>query len=246
MALTDEFESQGKWLFRWRSYLPLLMIVPFAFALRDYRWPFDRYAVYSMWSQFCFGVSVAGFIIRCLTIGYAPAGTSGRNTATQIADQLNTTGMYSIVRHPLYLGNFLIGLGISSAPLVWWLPTLYCLLFCCYYERIMFVEEAFLRRKFGHHFDEWAATTPAFLPRRLKWIAPDLPFSLKTVLRREYTGLLVVIFGSAAVQFSEHLIVDRCVVYETFWVTLLAGGGTTYVMLRSLKKYTRVLDVPGR
>ena len=32
--------------------------------------------------------------------------TSGRNTHDQVADSLNTSGIYSIVRHPLYVGNF--------------------------------------------------------------------------------------------------------------------------------------------
>ena len=53
---------------------------------------------------------------------------------------------------------------------------------------------------------------------------PALPFSFRTVMRREYTGLMVVILFNAGVQFTEHMIIDRRVVYEVFWVTLLIGG----------------------
>lgn len=246
MALRDEFERQGEWLFRWRGYLPLLFVVLLMITLRDYKWPFHNYFSYEIWSKFCFGLSLLGLAIRCITIGYAPAGTSGRNTKGQVATQLNTSGLYSMVRHPLYVGNFLIGFGVSLVPLVWCLPILYCLLFCVYYERIMYVEEAFLHRSFGKAFDEWAANTSAFVPRTLRWHKPTLPFSLRNVLRREYTGLMVVILGHAGVQFTEHLIIDHRVVYEMFWVTLLVSGCAAYFLLRALKKHSTLLNVPGR
>jgi protein-S-isoprenylcysteine O-methyltransferase Ste14 len=246
MATAEEFERQGSWLFRWRSYLPLLLVGLVAVALRGYRWPFEDYRRYALWSELCFGISLIGLLIRCVTIGYAPYGTSGRNTRAQFADQLSTTGPYSLVRHPLYLGNFLMGLGISSAPFVWWLPVMYCLLFCLYYERIIFVEEAYLRRKFGSKFDVWAATTPAFIPALRQWRRPPLRFSLRKVLRQEHAGLIVAILGNAAIQFSEHLIIDRRVVYEAFWVTLLVTGTTAYFSLYAIKKGTTLLNVPGR
>ncbi len=246
MSLSDEFEKQGEWLFRWRSYLPLLFVALLPIAFYGYEWPFNSYLHYSAWAKLCFGISLAGLLIRCITIGYTPARTSGRNTSRQIAEQLNTTGMYSLVRHPLYLGNFLIGLGPCCAPFVWWLPLIYCLFFCAYYERIMFAEEAFLRRSFGKQFADWAAATPAFFPKNLQWRQPSLPYSFRNVLRREYTGLMVVILLNAAVQFTEHMIIDRRIVYETFWVTLLLGGSTTYFALKSLKAHTTLLNVDGR
>jgi len=246
MSLEAEFESQGEWLFRWRSYLPLIFISLIAVALYGYKWPFHSYFDYAIWARLCLGLSLSGLFIRCLTIGYTPAKTSGRNTSRQVADQLNTTGIYSLVRHPLYLGNFLIGLGACLAPFVWWLPLMYCLLFCAYYERIMFAEEAFLHRVFGQEFDDWAAKTPTFVPRSTKWRQPPLPFSFRNVLRREYTGLMVVILCNAGVQFTEHLIIDHRIVYETFWVSFLIAGTATYFVLKSLKAYTTLLDVHGR
>jgi hypothetical protein len=35
MALREDIEKQGNWLFRWRSYLPLLVMPLFIIALRQ-------------------------------------------------------------------------------------------------------------------------------------------------------------------------------------------------------------------
>jgi len=244
MALVQEFENQGRWLFRWRSYLPLMLLALIGVAFKQSESLYSTY-FHECWEIICLGISFVGLAVRAITVGHAPARTSGRNARRQVADQLNTTGVYSIVRHPLYLGNFLIGLGISFVSLVWWLPAIYALLFCIYYERIMFTEEMFLHRKFGAAFDEWAEATPAFWPKFSRWTRPQLPFSLRNVLRREYTGLAVVILTHSGMEFAEHELIKQYP-WETFWTVLASAGILTYLILRLLKRRTTLLEVPGR
>lgn len=244
MALIEEFQSQGNWLFRWRSYLPLIFLALLGVAFKQSETLFQT-VFHEWWEITCLCISLLGLVVRVMTVGHTPARTSGRNSRRQIADRLNTTGMYSIVRHPLYLGNFLIGLGIALVTFVWWLPVIYALLFCVYYERIMFAEEMFLHRKFGSSFDEWSAATPAFWPRFSHWRRPELPFSLRNVLRREYSGLAVVILAHSGMEFAEHELVQHYP-WETFWTVLTAAGIIAYLVLRLLKRRTTLLDVPGR
>jgi protein-S-isoprenylcysteine O-methyltransferase Ste14 len=246
MALDKELQAQGNWLFRRRGYLPLLFVVLISLAFFQFDWPYHSFAVHEVWEYFCLGVSIFGLLIRVVTVGSTPSGTSGRNTKFQVAEELNTTGMYSVVRHPLYLGNFLIGLGIVSVLLVWWLPVIYTLAFWIYYERIMYAEEHFLRQEFGTEFDEWAARTPAFWPRWSQWRWAPLAFSIRNVLRREYTGLLVIVLGHTGVEFVEGPLMQHRLVWEPFWIAFSLGGCAVYVMLRMLKKRTTLLDVPGR
>ncbi len=90
MALKTELERQGHWLFRWRSYLPLVCL-PVAFAvLGNMRWPFGSFRFHEIWEWVCLGVSFAGLGVRVATVGHAPAGTSGRNTGGQVAWTPNT------------------------------------------------------------------------------------------------------------------------------------------------------------
>lgn len=109
MALLQELEKQGNFLFRYRSYFPLLLL-PLAFWVYSYmisRNPelFSATGI-TMLEIISISTCLLGLIIRICTVGFTPANTSGRNTAEgQVADTVNTTGIYSIVRHPLYLGN---------------------------------------------------------------------------------------------------------------------------------------------
>lgn len=114
MALIEEFEKQGVWLFRYRSVLPLVIlfagILVHTYTVLNPQHFFIEGTHYEMYyTVLCLMVSMAGLVVRVMTVGYTPANTSGRNVTAQIADVLNTKGMYSMVRHPLYLGNFSCG-----------------------------------------------------------------------------------------------------------------------------------------
>jgi len=192
MALKEEIERQGNWLFRWRSYLPLL-ILPLAFwAAADAG--FSRQEPGS-WDVVCFVVSCLGLAVRVLVAGFVPAGTSVRNVAKQEASRLNSTGIYSTMRHPLYVGNFLMALGVVLFLRSPWFTLVFALAYGLYYERIMFAEEEFLRRRYRAGYEKWAARTPAVIPSFSSFAPPSLPFSLRTVLRREYPGVFGLAFA---------------------------------------------------
>jgi len=246
MALQEEFEVAGNWLFRWRSFLPFVLVIPLLMALGQFVQSKPDFWMREVWECFCLLVSLAGAAIRVGTVGFVPARTSGRPTVGQVAASLNTTGCYSIVRHPLYLANFLIWLGMVMFLMVWWFILLFVAMFWLYYERIMYAEEQFLRRQFGESFVAWASRTPAFVPNPFLWQKPSMPFSLKSVLRREYTTVLGLALGYPILDAIE----DSCVLgrlYVEQYGIVLAGVGTVaYLVLRTLKKKTRLLDAEGR
>jgi len=246
MTLREEMLRSGDWCFRRRGYLPLVLIAPTLIALGQSEPPLRGHPLEDAWKAVCLAVALVGLAIRVYVVGHVPRETSSRSTRRRKAVKLNTTGMYSIVRHPLYLGNFLIWLGISMFYGAWWLAAIFVLSFWLYYERIMLVEEEFLREKFGHAFVEWADRTPAFLPRLSQWQSPSLPFSLRMVLRKEYPGLMALVAAFFCLELCESSLAARRLVVEPFWGALGAFVLSTFFLLRLLKKRTSLLDVKGR
>ena len=255
MALQEEFEQQGLWLFRYRSTLPLvLLVVGFWVYMQGVYSGSDAslnnqycitttYRVY--YEALCLLVSLAGLVIRIYTVGYTPANTSGRNTAEQVADTVNTTGIYSTVRHPLYLGNFFMWVGpalLSANP---WFILSFCLVYWLYYERIMFAEEQFLRGKFGEQYTQWAARVPAFIPSLGNFQKPSLPFSVRKVLKKEKNGLAATFFIFSLFDVSREYALGTHN-YNTALHAATVLSILLYIILRYLKNNTRVLDEEGR
>lgn len=245
--LKDDLVRQGDWLFRWRGYIPLLMIPVIFFGFRQASYYGDAPGIYDeLWRALCFIVALSGLAIRVMVVGHAPSGTSGRITKHQKASRLNTTGMYSLCRNPLYVGNFFMHFGVLLFLNSFFVLAVFTLYFWLYYERIILREEDFLAKKFGDEYRAWSEHTPVFIPRFSGWERPDLPFSWRTVLRREYTGLFTVILALTAMEITGGLLATGEVSVGAEWRVVFAFGLAVYLILRSLKKYTRLLHEPGR
>ncbi len=246
MPLQEEFEEIGNRFFRWRSYLPLFMGVLFVAALLSYRHPEAAPHPGRLWQMGCLVISMAGLAIRFYTVGFAPRGTSGRNTLGQVAEALNTSGMYSLVRNPLYLGNFIIWLGLSLFIKVWWCTLIVILCFTIFYERIIFAEEKFLKEKFGEIFLDWAAQTPAIIPRLGNWRPPELTFSWKSALAREYASFFAAIASFTALAVIRDSLHNGGLVFDKTWLKIFICGLILYSVIRTLKKKTRILSTADR
>lgn len=241
MALHEELKSQGDFLFKNRSYLPLLILViglaVYAqTATVEIEGPETLIAKY--FEFICLGISLFGFFIRSITVGYTPKETSGRNTkAGQVADELNTTGIYSVVRHPLYVGNFFMWLGIAMLTENPWFTVAFIFLYALYYERIMYAEEYFLRNKFGQTYLDWAENVPAFFPSFKNYVRPKYSFSLRKVLKKEKNGLCAVFVLFWMFDLVEDLIADESFKFElNFWFYGAIISTIFYFILKIMKK----------
>lgn len=241
MALLEDYERTGRWLFSWRSYLPLLLTLLVITALLSPGSDLIGEQYRTLWAIVCICVAFFGSTIRLTAVAYVPEGTSERFTGEPRAVSLNTSGIYSAVRHPLYLGNFFNWLGVSMLAGSWWLSLLFGLLFWVYYERIMFAEEAFLRKKFGREFDTWAERTPAFLPSFKNWQGTDARFSLKKVLRSEYSSWFAVVANLTAIETGRVFIAQRTFGVEFGWMVFFLVGLAAYLIVFVIKKTTPLL-----
>jgi len=245
MTLVQTFEKQGNFLFKYRGQFPVilfLLAIPFV-------WKTD-YSSISNYNEKLYTIisimlALVGFIIRFYTIGTTPKGTSGRNTNKQVAEVLNSSGIYAVVRHPLYLGNYLIWIGITCFVFNVSFIVLVTLLFWLYYERIMFAEERFLEKKFGNKYLEWSNKIPAFIPSISKFRSSTIPFSIKTVLRREYSGALATALGFCFIEFIRNIKLEEELLSINM-IYLLVITIFISLFLRFLKRYTKVLFEENR
>jgi protein-S-isoprenylcysteine O-methyltransferase Ste14 len=250
MALRSEFKKQGNWLFKYRSFIPLavLLIGSILVIYAEFKpgvsfvkeTPFE-----SIYEIFCILISLFGLYIRIITVGHTPVNTSGRNASKQIADTLNTSGMYSIVRHPLYLGNFFMWLGTALLTGNLWFIVAFFLFYWVYYERIMYAEEQFLKKSFGKVYTSWAKTVPAFVPNFTNYTKPDLPFSWKKILKKEKNGFAAIFLIFTFFDVAGELINGRTD-FNYYLIGICILTSFLYLVLKYLKWNTNVLNETGR
>ncbi len=254
MVLKDRFQKDGDFLFRYRSYLPLFIIPVFILCLLS----FEQYLIFPVFDYIngynillvllALIVGILGQFIRALVAGYVPSGTSGRNTHAQVAQTLNTTGMYSICRNPLYLGNFFMWLSPVLLLGNWLFVACFILGFWLYYERIIYAEESFLTQKFKQAYLDWASNTPAFIPRFSSYTKSSLDLSIKSMILREYHS----VFGLTSSLFVVHYIIAAYTFkmlippLEPIITSLFVISFVFYVIVRVLVKTTNIFRVEGR
>jgi protein-S-isoprenylcysteine O-methyltransferase Ste14 len=247
--LRDELVRQGSFLFRYRSYLPYLMLPAAVLALRG---SLVAGTVFDApWRFACFAIACVGLAIRIYIAGTIPAGTSGRNTTTQVSHAINTRGMYSMVRHPLYFANFVVYLGIVLSTANVWFACFCVCAFWIYYERIMMAEEQFMGAAHDGPYQAWAKRTPAFIPRVTGWSTPELPFSPRAALLREFHSIFQAVAIFALLALAEATTVRALPVLawaerEPIWPRLFVASLVFYLGTMLIKKKTGWLRVAGR
>lgn len=248
MRLTRHMETTGANLFRWRSYL-LLAFLPLLF-LTAYNGEVIEHQVGPFWGDaFEIGailLVVTGQALRIFTVGYVPRGTSGRNTHDQRAEELNTTGIYALVRNPLYLANCMMYLGIAlfSQNLV--ISMAMALILLPYYERIIAAEESYLSAKFGAAYDTWAEHVPAFVPRLTGWVPPSMPFSVRSVITREQSSVVAAVVALYLLEYALHNLGGEAEVMSPLWHWALGLALVLKLAAHLAKHHTTWLRVEGR
>lgn len=127
--------------------------------------------------------------------------------------RLASGGPYRLVRHPLYAGSFLMGLGlaISVEHAVWW--TLgYVLLFVGFFLPAIHVEELRLQSIFGAEYQDLMVELPALVPRLKRASSPPsapvetATFAWSRVLRNREARSVVAMSALVIVQAAKILL----------------------------------------
>ena len=178
--------AYGNFLFKYRGVLPVPIII---FSLVYYYFS-NSYEITQFQYLLSLFISISGLILRVYAVGFTFHKTSGKNTAKQIAESLNTSGIYSVLRNPLYLANFLNWLGIVLLLSDIILTVFIILFFIHIYYYIILVEENFLKEKFKKKYEEYLNLVPRIIPSLKNWKEPVTDFNIKKSLINIKNGLL--------------------------------------------------------
>jgi protein-S-isoprenylcysteine O-methyltransferase Ste14 len=116
------------------------------------------------WQTYCLGVPpiVAGLVLRAWGTGHLIKN-----------DRFIVTGPYAHVRHPLYLGTILVGVGFSLMFGGWTSLAAMCAVLpwfsLLYFPRKERLESARLESLYGPVFRSYREQVPALLPRLRPW-----------------------------------------------------------------------------
>ena len=172
----------GNFFFKIRSFTP----IPFIFALLYFAKPAGYTVVMGV------PFIIAGEFLRIWAVGYAGASTRARTLGA--ARDLVTTGPYSYVRNPLYLGNFLLSLGVCLVANVYWLVAVLIVGYFFQYLPIIAVEEAYLLESCGSVYQTYREQVPRFLLQSRPYPNPsDHDFSFPRALKSEKRTLTAIV-----------------------------------------------------
>jgi protein-S-isoprenylcysteine O-methyltransferase Ste14 len=143
----------GAVLFRYRGFLPVpFLLVPLLVpgAQTQNGWLIGAVFIVLGEAFRLAGVSAAGTVTR------------RRSRAVQ---RLVTYGVFSWMRNPLYVGNFLIWIGfVIGSGVLWFIPVA-VVLFAIEYTLIVRYEEGVLESIFGADYVAYKQRTPRWFPR---------------------------------------------------------------------------------
>ena len=231
--------ATGDFLFKYRSHLPLVLFVFAGISIFLSENVFFEHISY-LTAIICLSVSIIGIIIRAITVGYINLESYGNKLE---AHQLNSLGMYSIMRNPLYLGNFFMWFGLILYVAIPWFVISSVILFSIYYRLIILSEENFLTKTFGGHYLEWKSKTPVFVPNPFKWKSPTGKFSWKKVIRREFYGFTALCISFAYIDFLKNINYFGIYDVQLHWLIFMSAGLLLFFILRLVKKKTKLLTI---
>ncbi len=175
----------GNVFFKIRSFTP----IPFIIVLLYFANP--------TWISVSLSILLitTGELLRIWAVGYA--GGTTRATALGAARDLVTTGPYSYVRNPLYLGNLLLSVGVTLFANIYWLIPVLIIGYFIQYMPIIAVEERYLLESCGQVYEEYRTEVSRFLPNFRPYKNPSLhDFSWSRAFkseRRTFTAIICVI-----------------------------------------------------
>ena len=116
--------------------------------------------------------------------------------------ELIISGPYAYVRHPLYLGTYLIGFGFSLAAGMWWFLVLFQAAFLLYYyPRKEIIESSRLAAHYGEEYLVYMKSVPALLPSLKAYKKSGLKWSFGKILKNDELGIVFAVLAGIVILY---------------------------------------------
>jgi protein-S-isoprenylcysteine O-methyltransferase Ste14 len=103
------------------------------------------------------------------------------------------SGPYALARNPMYLGRFLVGLGLVLLTWRWFLIVPFAIGFALYAQARVLGEEAHLRSLFGKKYEDYCAATRRWFPWPPRRRFSEERWSWQCVLRNHQLRVTVAV-----------------------------------------------------
>ncbi len=102
-------------------------------------------------------------------------------------------GPYGLMQHPRYLGNFLIGIGLSIAA-NWWIGYVLYAAYCVFALKVLIpVEEGLLLRMYGEQYQQYQLHVHRLWPRLSRSVIKRQGFACRDAIAGEKHMLLFIL-----------------------------------------------------
>ena len=178
-----------------------------------------------------FALILLGQIIRVSARGYK----SEHSLDSRVLIQ---GGPYQVIRNPMYLGIFLIGLGVVLAVFRWWAILVFIVVFIMRYILLIFKEEKKLCAIFPQAYLEYCRKVPRILPALSSIIRLDVSEYLPIRIawfKKEIGSILTLLLLTLLVGSWEDIAKEGVKVYlqQSVWIFLIFVLFILFIILLS-------------
>jgi len=152
--------------------------------------------------SFGFGIwfVVLGLLVRLWANGYAIK-----------THKLTTSGPYSLVRNPLYLGTMLVTIGFMIMLNTSYAGLVFVIIMVAVYYRTIRNEERALTEKYGKAYLDYKENVPMIVPSFFRYKSQEKwPFSMRRIIEnKEYKLFIWVINIAIIFRFKGYFLIDH-------------------------------------
>jgi protein-S-isoprenylcysteine O-methyltransferase Ste14 len=184
---------------------------------------------------FGLALSLLGEVVRIISVGFSFYGTSGRESYLK-AENLNTSGIYSIVRNPLYVGNFLIFMGLLIVFSNGFAMMAFAVFLWVQIYFIILVEEEFLKKNFGDRYDRYCSQVNRIIPNFKDYVKNKNPFRLKKAIFKESDSVFNMLMMFILILLYKEKVFKKNVEYLNYYIIIGSCLIVIYLTVKIVKK----------